>query len=127
MFNRTPKDIARKENLEKKKTLRKLVKKKEYDKALQIGQDYLKKIPHDHDILFIVGSIFYLKKRYRMALSYFDRALDIGTYDVDALLLKANSHYFLGEKKHAKKCCAKILEIDEQNKGVRELAEKLDL
>ena len=127
LFSKTPKDLIRKENLEKKKNIRKLIKKKKYEKALEIGETYLKKIPYDDDILFIIGSIYYLKKKYKTALSYFDRVLEIGTYDVDALLLKANSHYFLGEKKRAKECCAKILEVDEQNKGIKELVEKLNL
>ena len=126
LFNKTPKDPAQKDNLEKKKQLRKLVKNKEYQKALQIGETYLNKVPHDHDVLFIIGSIYYMKKKYKIALSYFDRALDIGEYDVDALLLKAHSHYFLGEKKHAKQCCTKILQVDERNKGVKELVKKLD-
>ncbi len=126
LFNKTPEEVARRQNLEKKKNIKKLVKKKQYAEVLDVGKIYLKKIPHDHDILFIVGSIYYMQKKYSTALSYFERTLDIATYDVDALLLKANSHYFLDQKEQARKCCNMILEVDEKNKGVRELAGKLE-
>lgn len=126
LFGRASKDPAMRENLERKRNLRKLVRAKEYDKALGTGEAYLKGAPHDHDVLFVVGSIHYMNKRYETALSYLDRALDIGAYDVDALLLKANSHYLLGQTKHARRCCSKILEVDEKNRGVKELAGKLD-
>ena len=127
LFSKGPKNSTTKENLEKKKKIRKLVKQKEYDNALEIGELYLKRVPHDHDILFIVGSIHYMNKRYKTSLSYFDRALEIGSYDVDVLLLKANCHHFMGENRKSKKCCDKILEVDEKNKGVQELLEKLNL
>lgn len=131
LFGRGDKSIknpaVQKENLEKKKGIRRLVKKKEYQKALKLGINYLDDVPNDNDVLFIVGSIYYLQKRYKSALIHLDKALDIGSYDVDALILKANSHYFLGQYKIAKKCCYKILEVDTQNKQVKHLLEKLNL
>lgn len=127
LFKKTPEDRARKERIAKKKNVRKLVKNKKYQEALKIAQDYLREAPHDHDILFIVGSIHYLAGRYDTALSYFDRTLEIAEYDTEALLLKANAHYFLGQKKRVRECCTRILQVDEKNKGARELAAKLDL
>ena len=127
LFNRTPKDPQKKKNVEKIKQVRKLVKEKKYDAALKSGLEYLNKVPHNHDVLFIVGGIYYMKKQYKNALKHLDHAAEIGTYDVDVLLLKANAHHFLGENKRAKECCDKILEVDEKNKGVQELLEKLNL
>ena len=54
------------------------------------------------------------------------KALKIGTYDVDVLLLKAYSHQKLGEGKQAMQCCEKIREIDPKNKSVSDLLEELD-
>ena len=125
LFNRGPKDPQKKKNIEKLKALRKLTKEKKYDLALKSGSDYLQKVPESHDVLFIVGSIYYMKKKYKTAISYFERALKIGEYDVEVLLLKANAHYILGENKRAIQCCEKIKEIDPKNKGVIELLENI--
>lgn len=120
------KDPEKKKNVQKIKELRKLVKEKKYEQALRIGTEYLKKVPHNHDVLFIIGGIYYLKNKHKTAISFFERALDIGQYDTDVLILKANSHYRLGENKKAIDCCNKIKEIDPKNKAVTELLEKIE-
>lgn len=126
LFSRTPKDPIIKQNQEKFKEFKKLVKNKKYDQALRLGNDYLQKVPNHHDVLFMMGGIHYMKERYKTAISYFDRALEIGSYDVDVLLLKAYSHQKLNENKLAIHCCNKILEVDEKNKSVKELLKQLD-
>ena len=126
LFSRTPKDPIIKQNQEKFKEFKKLVKNKKYDQALRLGNDYLQKVPHHHDVLFMMGGIHYMKERYKTAVSYFDRALEIGSYDVDVLLLKAYSHQKLNENKLAIYCCNKILEVDEKNKSVKDLLKQLD-
>ena len=99
---------------------------KKYENALRIGQQIIEKTPHDNDVLFIVGSIYYMKNKPKTAISFFDKALDIGEYDTQVLLLKANSHFQLGDTVKCKFCCDKILEIDPKNKGVKELQEKMN-
>jgi len=111
---------------QKKKELRKLVKQKQYDAALKIGSEILQKIPEDNDVLFIVGGIYYMKNNYRSAISYFEKSLEIATFDTEVLILKANSHYYLGEHKQAIQCCNKIREIDPKNKAVSELLLKIE-
>ncbi len=125
LFNRAPKDPDKKKNVQKIKEIKKLVKEKKYDQALKIGTAYLSKVPHNHDVLFIVGGIYYMKNKHKSAISFFDKALEIGTYDIEVLMLKANSHFQLGEKKRAIECCNKIQEIDPKNKFVKELLEKI--
>ena len=126
LFNRGPKDPQKKKNLEKLKELRKLIKEKQYDKALKIGIEYLQKVPENHDVSFIVGSIYYMKKKYPLAISYFEKALKIGSYDVEVLILNANAYYHIGQNKRAIQCCEKIKEIDPKNKGVVELLGKIN-
>ena len=67
-----------------------------------------------------------MQGRYGQAVSFFERALEIGSYDVDVLILKANSHHILGEDKRAIQCCNKIAEIDPKNKAMRELLSKIN-
>jgi tetratricopeptide (TPR) repeat protein len=110
----------------KKKELRKLVKQKKYDAALEIGLEILKKIPHENDVLFIIGGIYYLEKQYQTAISFFEKSLKIATYDTEVLILKANSHFNLGKKNMALQCCQKIKEIDPKNKSVSELLAKIN-
>ena len=126
LFSRSPKDPNKKKNLEKIKELKKLVKEKKYQQAIRSGNEYLSSVPHNHDVLFTVGGIYYLQKKYKTAIGYFEKALEIGSYDVDTLLLKAYSHQKLGENKRAIQCCTKIQEIDPKNKSVFELVKQLD-
>jgi tetratricopeptide (TPR) repeat protein len=125
LFSRAPKDPNMKKNIQKLKEMRKLVKEKKYDDALRSGKEYLQKVPHNHDVLFIMGGIFYVQNKYATAISYLDKALEIATYDVAILLLKAYSHQKLGENKRAIQCCEKIKEIDPKNKSVSELLKQL--
>ncbi len=111
---------------QKKKELRKLVKQKQYDAALKMGSEILQKIPEENDVLFIVGGIHYMKNQYNTAISYFEKSLEIATFDIEVLILKANSHYYLGEHKQAIQCCTKIKEIDSKNKSVSELLSKIE-
>ena len=125
LFSRTPKDPQQKRNVEKLKEFKRLVKDKKYEQAIKSGTEYLHKVPNNHDVLFTMGGIYYLKNKYRTAISYFEKALEIGTYDVDVLLLKAYSHQKLNEKKNAIECCQKITEVDPKNKSVSELLSQL--
>ena len=126
LFSRTPKDPNRKRNEEKFKEFKKLAKQKKYDDALKSGTEYIRKVPNNHDALFTMGGIYYLKKKYKTAISYLDKSLEIGAYDIDALLLKAYSHQKLGENKRAIQCCEKIREVDPKNKSVSELLTQLE-
>ena len=115
-----------KELQEKRNQLKKMVKSKNYEKALRIGEEILEKKENDHDVLFVLGSIFFLKGKYQKSITYFEKTLKIGSYDPEALLLKANSHFKLGEIKNTKFCCEKIEEIDPKNKGLLELKQEME-
>jgi tetratricopeptide (TPR) repeat protein len=126
LFSKTPEDIAFKNNIDQFKKFKKLVKKKKYPEALKLGLDYLEKVPYNHDALFTIGGIYYLKNKYRTALSYFDRALETGDTDVEVLLLKAYTHQKLQETEISIDCCKKIQSIDPKNKPVINLLSELD-
>lgn len=126
LFSRAPKDLQKKKNAENIKKLKKLVKEKNYPEALKLGTEYLEKVPNNPDVLFMLGGIYYLKNKYKKAISYFDKSLEIAIYDVDVLLLKAYSHQKLGENKRAIQCCDKIREVDPKSKAVSELLKQLN-
>lgn len=126
LFGLGSKDPEKKNISKKKKELRKLVKGKKYDSALRIGSEILKKNPHENDVLFIIGGIYYMKTKYQTAISYFERALEWATHDVEVLILNANSYFKLGNFKQAMSCCNTIKEIDPKNKAVAELLEKIE-
>ena len=126
LFSKTPEDIAFKKNIEQFKKFKKLVKKKKYPEALKLGLDYLEKVPYNHDAIFTIGGIYYLKNKYRTAISFFDRALETGDSDVDVLLLKAYSHQKLQENSIAINCCKKIQDLDPKNKSVFNLISELN-
>ncbi len=120
LFGR-PADPHRKENVKRIKEFKKLVRDEKYDEAVRAGTEYLKRVPGNQDVLFTIGGIYYMKRRYKTSITYLDRALEIGSYDTEALLLKAHSHHRLGQMKQAIRCCKKIQEVDPKNKAVTEL------
>ena len=126
LFGLGSKDPQKKSISKEKKELRKLVKDKKYDSALRIGSEILKKNPDENDVLFIIGGIYYMKGKYRKAILYFEKSLEIATHDVEVLILNANSYFRLGNFKQATNCCDTIKEIDPKNKGVAELLEKIE-
>ena len=126
LFGLGSKDPQKKTISKKKKELRKLVKDKKYDSALRIGSEILKKNPNENDVSFIIGGIYYMKGKYRTAISYFEKSLEIATHDVDLLILTATSYFRLGNFTQAIRCCDIIKEIDPKNKGVKELLEKIE-
>jgi len=126
LFGFASKDPDKKNISKKKKELKKLVKEKKYDSALNIGTEILKKNPDENDVLFIMGGIYYIKGKYRTAISYFEKSLKIATHDVEVLILNANSYFRLGNFKQATSCCETIKEIDPKNKEVKELLEKIN-
>jgi tetratricopeptide (TPR) repeat protein len=126
LFSKTPEDIAFKKNIEQFKKFKKLVKNKKYPEALKLGLDYLEKVPYNHDVLFTIGGMYYLKNKYRTAISFFDRALETGDSDVEVLLMKAYSHQKLQEDKIAIDCCEKIQDLDPKNKSVPNLLSELN-
>jgi len=65
------------------------------------------------------------EKKYDKVLKVGSEILEISEFDPEALLLKANSHYELGQYKKSLICCEKIKEIDPKNKGVFELLAKI--
>ena len=125
LFGRLGRDAQTKQNAKKIKEMRNLVRAKKYQQALRVGVSYLKDVPENHDVLFIVGSIHYMQGRHKSAISFFEQALQIGSYDVEVLILKANSHYVLGQTKRAEQCCGKIREVDPENKAAAELLSKI--
>ena len=126
LFGLGSKDPEKKNIWKKKKELRKLVKGKKYDSALRTGSEILEKNPQENDVLFIMGGIYYMKTKYRTAISYFERSLEIATHDIEVLILNANSYFRLGNFKQAISGCDTIKEIDPKNKAVAELLEKIE-
>ena len=126
LFSKTPEDIASKKNIEQFKKFKKLVKGKKYPEALKLGLDYLEKVPYNHDALFTIGGMYYLKNKYRTAISFFDRALETGDSDVEVLFMKAYSHQKLQENSIALDCCKKIQDLDPKNKSLSNLLSELN-
>ena len=105
--------------------LRKLVKQKKYDEALEYGHGIEKKLEHDPDIAFIIGSIYYIKGDSKKTLEYMNKTLEIGIFDLDALAIKASVYLNLKNKDKVIECCDKIKELDTKNKSLIEIEEEL--
>ena len=109
-----------------KRRLKKLVKEGEYRKAIEFGESIEEKFSQDSDYFFIMGSIYYILEDAKNAINYFDRSLKLNEFDTETLILKANVHLFLKEKKAVRDCCDQILKIDSEDKDAKALLENLD-
>ena len=125
LFSKGSKNNNTKYLRSKKSELKKLVKEKKYSEVLKTGSEILEKNPDDLDVLFVLGGLYYMNKNFSKAIPYFDKVLETSSFDPEALLLKANSHFKLGQYKKSISCCEKIKEVDPKNKDVLELLEKI--
>tara|TARA_B110001454_G_C12348132_1_gene278997 strand:+ start:24 stop:416 length:393 start_codon:yes stop_codon:yes gene_type:complete len=98
---------------------------KKYDDALEYGHGIEKKLEHDPDIAFIIGTIYYIKGDSEKTLEYMNNVLEIGIFDLDALAIKASVYLNLKNKEKVIECCNKIKELDPKNKSLIEIEEEL--
>ncbi len=115
LFKKGPKD-----------EFRKLVKNKKFDKALEFGIDLLKSRPGDHDLLFMLGAIYNMKDDHQNSLKYLNQMLEIAIFDVEALTLKARSHFELGQTLLAIDACNRVKELEPNNKKILKILEKIE-
>ena len=92
------------------------IREKKYDEALEYGHGIEKKLEHDPDIAFIIGTIYYIKGDSEKTLEYMDKTLEIGIFDLDALAIKASVYLNLKNKDKVIECCDYIKELDPKNK-----------
>ena len=109
-----------------RRKLRKLVKEKKYDEALQYGHEIEKSLDHDPDISFIIGTIYFIVGDAQKTISYMNKTLEIGQFDIDALSIKASVFLNQRRKSDVIQCCEKIREIDPKNKALKEIEEELE-
>jgi len=109
-----------------KRKLRKLISQGEYEQAIEFGNELEAKNPKDPDLLFIMGSMFYILNDEKKTLHYINRVLEINPYDVESLSLKLRVHQFLKEDDVVIDCCRKILEVAPDNFEVRDLISELE-
>ena len=109
-----------------KRKLRKLISQGEYEQAIEFGNELEAKNPKDPDLLFIMGSMFYILNDEKKTLHYIDRVLEINPYDVESLSLKLRVHQFLKNDDVVIDCCRKILEVAPDNFEVRDLISELE-
>ena len=94
-----------------RRKLRKLVKEKKYDEALEYGHGIEKTLVHDPDISFIIGTIYFILGNAEKTIFYMDKTLEIGQYDIDALSIKASVFLNQKNKSGARKCCETIRDL----------------
>ena len=98
---------------------------KKYNEALEYGHGIEKKLEHDPDIAFIIGTIYYIQGDPEKTLEYMDKTLEIGMFDLDALAIKASVYLNLKNKEKVIECCNKIKELDPKNKSLIEIEDEL--
>ena len=98
---------------------------KKYDEALEYGHGIEKKLEHDPDIAFIIGTIYYIQGDSQKTLEYMNNVLEIGMFDLDALAIKASVYLNLKNREKVIECCNTIKELDTKNKSLIEIEEEL--
>ena len=101
-----------------RRRLRKLIKQKKYDEALEYGHEIEKNLDHDPDVAFIIGTVYFMKGDIKNTLAYMNKTLEVGEYDIDALSIKASVYLHLKKTAQVKECCEKIKEIEDELKKI---------
>ena len=101
------------------------IREKKYDEALEYGHGIEKKLEHDPDIAFIIGTIYYIKGDSQKTLEYMNNVLEIGIFDLDALAIKASVYLNLKNREKVIECCNKIKELDPKNKSLIDIEDEL--
>lgn len=108
-----------------KRKIRKLIDQGDYREALDLGKQIESKHSNDPDFFFIMGSTYYILEDAKNSIGYFDKVLKLRPDDIEALMLKANVHFFLKETDQVIECCNRILKNEPNHKGANELMDKL--
>lgn len=108
-----------------KRKLRKMVQRGEYSQALEFGKSIEERYTEDHDFLFIMGSIYYILEEPARALPYFEQAITFQHDDIEALMLKTNTHLALKQVREAASCCMEILKINPEHEEAKTLLSQL--
>ncbi len=109
-----------------KRRLKKLIRDGEYIQAIEFGKQIEPDFADDHDFMFIMGSIYFIVDDAKMALPYFEKAVQLSNNDIETLTLKTNVHLALQQKDEAIDCCKQIMQLKPKNSEARDLLEKLE-
>lgn len=73
-----------------------------WDEVIQVYKQILDNSSHNTKALYYLGTIYYNRKQYDKAISYFKQLIDLYPFDYDGLYMYAWSNLQLGKKKEAK-------------------------
>lgn len=87
----------------------------EYDRAIRVYEELLKKTPHNHDWLISYANCFDLLGKKDEAIKFYKKALHYNKKSIIALSNIATAYYELGNLKKAQNFSTKALELDSKN------------
>ncbi len=73
-----------------------------WDEVISVYSQILENSSHNTKAMYYLGSIYYNRKQYDKALSYFKQLVDLYPFDFDGLYMYAWTNLQLGNKKEAK-------------------------
>ena len=109
-----------------KRRLRKLIGEGEYVEAIELGNSLESKFSDDPDFMFIMGGVYFILEDPKIALPYFEKAVQLDNNDVETLKLKTDVHLALQQKDEAIHCCKQILKLEPKNLQAQDLLEELE-
>lgn len=73
-----------------------------WDEVIMVYKEVLANSKHNTKALYYLGTIYYNRKQYDKAITYFKQLIDLYPFDFDGLYMYAWSNLQLGNKKEAK-------------------------
>jgi len=92
----------------------------QYDKALEVLNDVLKKKPEDPELLYQVAQAYYKSGKYQEAIDHWDRVLAIDKSHAEALYMIGMSYQKKGEKQKGQQLCDRAIEMDPSLRSKRQ-------
>ncbi len=85
---------------------------KEYDKALSLLEEVLKRKPADIELLYNVADAYYRNGKYQNAIDTWDKVIAVDKKNADALYMIGLAYQKKGEKEKGIQLCEKAIEMD---------------
>ncbi|MCS7204063.1 MAG: SpoIIE family protein phosphatase [Leptospiraceae bacterium] len=96
-----------------------------YQKTIQLGEDYLNVYPYDNDVLIRVARSYLLSKNYSKAFEHAERLYIRDPNNVSNLILMINCCHLLGDNRRAVKILNQLLTLAPEKEETKKLRKML--
>lgn len=92
----------------------------QFDNALTVLNEVLKKKPEDPELLYSIGNAYYKTSRYDEAIAQWDRVFEIENQNAEVLFMIGMAYQKKGDKQKGQQICDRAIEMDPSLRSKRQ-------